>query len=82
MATVGTLMHSERCSRDRVGPLWLSLQTRRTNHVTPGPRNTGLVQGLLVAISRKDRPSNNRLQATVGGLGVDMPARWAFARRA
>jgi len=24
----------------------------------------------------------NRLQATVGGLGVDMPARWAFAHRA
>jgi len=27
-------------------------------------------------------PHNNRLQATVGGLGVDMPARWAFAHRA
>jgi transcriptional regulator with XRE-family HTH domain len=25
---------------------------------------------------------NNRLQATVGGLGVDMPARWACAHRA
>ena len=25
---------------------------------------------------------NNRLQATVGGLGVDMPARRAFAPRA
>jgi len=27
-------------------------------------------------------PPNNRLQATVGGLGVDMLARWAFAHRA
>jgi len=27
-------------------------------------------------------PPNNRLQATVGGLGVDMPVRWAFAHRA
>jgi hypothetical protein len=27
------------------------------------------------------RPPNNRMQATAGGLGVDMPARRAFARR-
>jgi len=26
-------------------------------------------------------PPSNRLQATVGGLGVDMPARRAFAHR-
>ncbi|SRR6266571_5235213 len=26
-------------------------------------------------------PHNNRLQVTAGGLGVDMPARWAYARR-
>jgi hypothetical protein len=25
---------------------------------------------------------NNRLQATAGGLGVEMPARWACAHRA
>ena len=30
----------------------------------------------------KDLPPNYRLQATVGGLGVDRPARWAFAHRA
>jgi len=27
-------------------------------------------------------PPNNRLQATVGGLGGAGPARWAFAHRA
>jgi len=27
-------------------------------------------------------PPNNRLQATVGGLGGAGPARWAFAPRA
>ena len=30
----------------------------------------------------KALPPNYRLQATVGGLGVDMPARWGFAHRA
>ena len=30
----------------------------------------------------KDLPPNFRLQATVGGLGGAMPARWAYARRA
>ena len=30
----------------------------------------------------KDLPPNYRLQATVGGLGGAMPARWAFAHRA
>jgi hypothetical protein len=32
--------------------------------------------------SKVTTSANNRLQATVGGLGVDMPARWAFAHRA
>jgi hypothetical protein len=38
--------------------------------------------GGQVGISVAPAPSNNRLQATAGGLGGVGPARWAFAHRA
>ncbi len=46
-----------------------------------GSRWQGQDRGSRTWCSR-ERTSNNRLQATVGGLGVDMPARRAFAHRA
>jgi hypothetical protein len=33
-------------------------------------------------VALRQQPSNNRLQATAGGLGGARPARWAFAHRA
>jgi hypothetical protein len=35
-----------------------------------------------VAVPHEQRPPNNRLQATAGGLGGGGPARWALAHRA
>ena len=41
-----------------------------------------LVKGpSVVSVAAQNSLSNYRLQATAGGLGVDMPARRAFARR-
>ena len=36
---------------------------------------------IIAAAPQQQRPPNNRMQATAGGLGVDMPTRRAFARR-